>query len=164
MKRRDAVYAITLGVTGVASLTQCSSSPSIKPKIDQNDKELINSISKTILPLKSESFKTPELRIEFIVNQVEGALTEKEIEIYKSGLSNLKNQITAFNPSGFNSLNFKFKSEIILKAIELENDIGFFIRKTRQWSLRHFMTSEEFMTKFLKYEFIPGRHLGCIHV
>jgi hypothetical protein len=164
MKRRDAVYAITLGVTGVASLTQYSSSPSIKLKIDQNDKELINSISKTILPLKSESFKTPELRIEFIVNQVEGALTEKEIETYKSGLSNLKNQITAFNPSGFNSLNFKSKSEIILKAIELKNDIGFFIRKTRQWSLRHFMTSEEFMTEFLKYEFIPGRHLGCINV
>ena len=164
MKRRDAVYAITLGMTGVASLTHCSSSPSIKPEIDQKDKELINSISKTILPLKSESFKTPELRIEFIINQVEGALTEKEIETYKSGLSNLKNQITAFNPSGFNSLNFKSKSEIILKAIELENDIGFFIRKTRQWSLRHFMTSEEFMTKFLKYEFIPVRHLGCVPV
>jgi hypothetical protein len=164
MKRRDAVYAITLGMTGVASLTQCSPSPSLKPKIDQKDKELINSISKTILPLKSESFKTPELRIEFIVDQVEGALTEKEIETYKSGLSNLKNQITAFNPSGFNSLNFKSKSEIILKAIELENDIGFFIRKTRQWSLRHFMTSEEFMTKFLKYEFIPGRYLGCVPV
>ena len=77
---------------------------------------------------------------------------------------NLKNQITASNSSGFNSLNFKSKSEIIFKAIELENDIGFFMRKTRQWSLRHFMTSEEFMTKFLKYEFIPGRHLGCVTV
>ena len=164
MKRRDAVYAITLGMTGFASLTQCSLPPSIKPKIDQKDKELINSISKTILPLKSESFKTPELRIEFIVNQVEGALTEKEIETYKSGLSNLKNQITASNSSGFNSLNFKSKCEIIFKVIELENDIGFFIRKTRQWSLRHFMTSEEFMTEFLKYEFIPGRHLGCVPV
>mgnify|MGYP001166870165 CR=1 FL=1 len=162
MKRRDAVYAITLGVTGVASLTHCSSSPSIKPKIDHEDKELISSISKAILPPKSESFKTPESRIEFIINQFEGALTEKEIETYKSGLSNLKNQITASNPNRFNSLNSKSKSEIILKAIELENDIGFFMRKTRQWSLRHFMTSEEFMTKFLKYEFIPGRHLGCI--
>ena len=164
MKRRDAVYAITLGMTGVASLTHCSSSPSIKPEIDQKDKELINSISKTILPLKSESFKTPELRIEFIVNQVEGALTEKEIETYKSGLSNLKKQITASNSSGFNSLNFKSKCEIIFKVIELENDIGFFMRKTRQWSLRHFMTSEEFMTKFLKYEFIPGILLGCVTV
>ena len=162
MKRRDAVYAITLSMTGVASLTHCSSPLSIKPKIDQKDKEFINSISKTILPLKSESFRTPELRIEFVVNQVEGALTEKEIETYKSGLSNLKNQITTSSPSGFNSLNFKSKSEIILKAIKLENDIGFFMRKTRQWSLRHFMTSEKFMTKFLKYEFIPGRHLGCV--
>jgi hypothetical protein len=26
------------------------------------------------------------------------------------------------------------------------------------------MTSEEFMTEFLKYEFIPGRHLGCVPV
>tara|TARA_B100001057_G_C22485329_1_gene808045 strand:- start:2 stop:496 length:495 start_codon:yes stop_codon:yes gene_type:complete len=164
MRRRDAVYAMTLSVTGVASLTHCSLPLSINPNIDQKDKEFINSISKTILPLKSESFRTPELRIEFIVNQVEGALTEKEIETYKSGLSNLKNQITTSSPSGFNSLNSKSKSEIILKAIKLENDIGFFMRKTRQWSLRHFMTSEEFMTKFLKYEFIPGRHLGCIPV
>ena len=164
MRRRDAVYAMTLSVTGVASLTHCSLPLSINPKIDQKDKEFINSISKTILPLKSESFRTPELRIEFIVNQVEGALTEKEIETYKSGLSNLKNQITTSSPSGFNSLNSKSKSEIILKAIKLENDIGFFMRKTRQWSLRHFMTSEKFMTKFLKYEFIPGRHLGCVTV
>ena len=145
MKRRDAVYTITLSITGVASLTHCTSSPSEKSKIDHKDKELINSISIAILPLKSESFKTLESRIEFILNQVEGALTGKEIEKYKSGLLNLKNQI-------------------ILNALDSENDIGFFMLKTRQWSLRHFMTSEEFMTKYLKYEFIPGRHLGCVPI
>ena len=164
MKRRDAVYTITLGITGVASLTHCTSSPSKKSKIHHKDKELINSISKTILPLKSESFKTPESRIEFILNQVEGALTEKEIEKYKSGLSNLKNQIPTSNPTEFDSLNFKIKNQIILNTLDSVNDIGFFMRKTRQWSLRHFMTSEEFMTKYLKYEFIPGRHFGCIPI
>ena len=164
MKRRDAVYTITLSITGVASLTHCTSSPSEKSKIDHKDKELINSISKAILPLKSESFKTLESRIEFILNQVEGALTGKEIEKYKSGLLNLKNQITTSNPAGFDSLSFKIKNQIILNALDSENDIGFFMRKTRQWSLRHFMTSEEFMTKYLKYEFIPGRHLGCVPI
>ncbi len=164
MKRRDAVYTITLSITGVASLTHCTSSPSKKSKIDYKDKELINSISKAILPLKSESFKTPESRIEFILNQVEGGLTGKEIEKYKSGLLNLKNQITTSNPAGFDFLNFKIKNQILLSALDSENDIGFFMRKTRQWSLRHFMTSEEFMTKYLKYEFIPGRHLGCVPI
>lgn len=164
MKRRDAVYTITLGITGVASLTHCTSSPSKKSKIHHKDKELINSISKTILPLKSESFKTPESRIEFILNQVEGALTGKEIEKYKSGLLNLKNQITTSNPAGFDPLNFKIKKQILQNALDSENDIGFFMRKTHQWSLRHFMTSEEFMTKYLKYEFIPGRHLGCVPI
>jgi hypothetical protein len=164
MKRRDAVYTITLSITGVASLTHCTSSPSEKSKIDHKDKELINSISKAILPLKSESFKTPESRIEFILNQVEGGLTGKEIEKYKSGLLNLKNQITTSNPAGFDSFNFKIKNQILLNALDSENDIGFFMRKTRQWSLRHFMTSEEFMTKYLKYEFIPGRHLGCVPI
>tara|TARA_B100000941_G_C28348870_1_gene470751 strand:- start:42 stop:536 length:495 start_codon:yes stop_codon:yes gene_type:complete len=162
MKRRDAFHTIALGITGVATLTQCSYSPSLKSKINHEDKELINSISEVILPVKSESFKTPESRIEFIINQVEGALTEKEIEKYKSGFSNLKNQITASNTPSFNSLNLISKGEIIINAIDLENDIGFFMRKTRQWSIRHFMTSKEFMTKFLKYEFIPGRHLGCV--
>tara|TARA_B100001057_G_scaffold133537_1_gene132938 strand:- start:4903 stop:5397 length:495 start_codon:yes stop_codon:yes gene_type:complete len=164
MKRRDAVYTITLSITGVASLTHCTSSPSEKSKIDHKDKELINSISKAILPLKSESFKTPESRIEFILNQVEGGLNGKEIEKYKSGLLNLKNQITTSNPAGFDFLNFKIKNQILLNALDSENDIGFFMRKTRQWSLRHFMTSEEFMTKYLKYEFIPGRHLGCVPI
>ena len=164
MKRRDAVYTITLSITGVASLTHCTSSNSEKSKIDHKDKELINSISKAILPLKSESFKTPESRIEFILNQVEGGLTGKEIEKYKSGLLNLKNQITTSNPAGFDSLSFKIKNQIILNALDSENDIGFFMLKTRQWSLRHFMTSEEFMTKYLKYEFIPGRHLGCVPI
>ena len=164
MKRRDAVYTITLSITGVASLAHCTSSPSEKSKIDHKDKELINSISIAILPLKSESFKTLESRIEFILNQVEGALTGKEIEKYKSGLLNLKNQITTSNPAGFDSLSFKIKNQIILNALDSENDIGFFMLKTRQWSLRHFMTSEEFMTKYLKYEFIPGRHLGCVPI
>ena len=164
MKRRDAVYTITLSITGVASLTHCTSSNLEKSKIDHKDKELINSISIAILPLKSESFKTLESRIEFILNQVEGALTGKEIEKYKSGLLNLKNQITTSNPAGFDSLSFKIKNQIILNALDSENDIGFFMLKTRQWSLRHFMTSEEFMTKYLKYEFIPGRHLGCVPI
>jgi hypothetical protein len=151
--------ANSLKLTAVSSVQ-----PSKKSKIHHKDKELINSISKTILPLKSESFKTPELRIDFIINQVEGALTKKEIEIYKSGLSNLKNKITISNSTEFDSLSFKIKNEIILNAVDSENDIGFFMRKTRQWSLRHFMTSEEFMTKYLKYEFIPGRHLGCVPI
>ena len=52
MKRRDAVYTITLSITGVASLTHCTSSNLEKSKIDHKDKELINSISIAILPLK----------------------------------------------------------------------------------------------------------------
>ena len=164
MKRRDAVYTITLSITGVAFLTHCNSSPSKKSKIYYRDKELINSISKAILPLKSESFKTTESRIEFILNQIEGLLTLEEIEKYKSGLLNLKNQINNSNPAGFDSLNLQIKNEIIQNAVDSENDIGFFMRKTRQWSLRHFLTSEEFMTKYLKYEFIPGRHLGCLPI
>ena len=164
MKRRDAVYTITLSVTGIAFLTHCNSSPSKKSKIDYIDKELINSISKAILPLKSNPFRTPESRIEFILNQIEGGLTLEEIEKYISGMLNLKNQITNSNPAGFDSLNLQIKNEIILNAIDSENDIGFFMRKTRQWSLRHFLTSEEFMTKYLKYEFVPGRHLGCVPI
>ena len=68
MKRRDAVYTITLSITGVASLTHCTSSPSEKSKIDHKDKELINSISKAIISFEQNDFK--ELNNSYILPKI----------------------------------------------------------------------------------------------
>ena len=105
-----------------------------------------------------------ETRVEFIVNQFEGALTENEIKKFQSGLLILRKQIADSYSKEFDALDSDTQMSIVSNSLEQEDDLGYFMSKTRQWSLRHFMTSEHFMTAYLKYEFIPNRHLGCVPV
>lgn len=164
MKRRKAIQTIAVGFAGVATLTHCTSSTSNGSKIGEKSERLIGLISEVILPSKNEKFPTVETRVEFIVNQFEGALTENEIKKFQSGLLILRKQMADSYSKEFDALDSDTQMSIVSNALEQEDDLGYFMSKTRQWSLRHFMTSEHFMTAYLKYEFIPNRHLGCVPV
>jgi len=37
-----------------------------------------------------------------------------------------------------------------------------FLEYLKEFSLLHFETSENYMTKYLKFEFMPGRYLGKV--
>ena len=164
MERRKAVQTMTLGIGGIAAFSHCTYSPSALSQFKGDDQTLVSTLSEIILPSKSKSFPTTETRFQFILNQVEGGLTPQQIEEYLSGLSSFKIWVKETHSKDFTTLDKDTQTSVVVKALEAEAELGFFMRKNRQWSMRHFMTSERFMTEHLKYEFIPNRHLGCVPV
>jgi hypothetical protein len=102
--------------------------------------------------------------MEFILNQIEGALTSEELDFYRKGLAIFKGLVEQTFSEPYENLDFNTQNYTIQRALGHPGELGYFMKKNRQWSLRHFMTSERYMTEFFNYEFIPNRHLGCVPV
>ena len=164
MKRRKAIQTIALGVGGLGLLNHCTSTPTASSILEEKDQKLVELLTEAILPAKSEEFPTLETRMEFILNQMGGNLTAEELEGYKQGLDIFQGLVEQTFLKPYEALDFDTQNYTIQRALGHPGELGFFMRKNRQWSLRHFMTSERYMTEFLNYEFIPNRHLGCVTV
>ena len=164
MKRRKAVQTIALGIGGLGFLSHCTSTPALPTILEIKDQHLLGLLTEAILPAKSEEFPTQETRMEFILNQMGGNLTVEEMEGYKQGLDIFQGLVEQTFLKPYQALDFDTQNYTIQRALGHPGELGFFMRKNRQWSLRHFMTSERYMTEFLNYEFIPNRYLGCITV
>ena len=164
MKRRKAIQNITLGVGGLGLLNYCTSAPTAPSVLEEKDQKLLELLTEAILPAKSEEFPTPETRMEFILNQMGGNLTVEELEGYKQGLDIFQGLVEQTFLKPYEALDFDTQNYTIQRALGHPGDLGYFMGKNREWSLRHFMTSERYMTEFLNYEFIPNRYLGCVPV
>ena len=164
MKRRKAIQTIAVGVGGLGLLSHCSSTPTTPPILEEKDQKLVELLTEAILPSKSEEFPTPETRMEFILNQIGGTLVAEELEGYKNGLAIFKGLVEQTFLEPYEALDFEVQDYTIQRALAHPGDLGYFMGKNREWSLRHFMTSERYMTEFLNYEFIPNRYSGCVPV
>ena len=164
MKRRRAIQTIALGVSGLGVLNHCTSIPSAPALLLERDQNLVGLLTEAILPSKSIEFPSPETRMQFILNQIGGALTSDEFEFYKQGLIIFKRLVEQTFLKPYEELESDIQKYTVLRALGHPGELGFFMRKNKEWSLLHFTTSERYMTKFSKYEFIPNRHLGCVPV
>ena len=90
MKRRKAIQTIAMGVSGLGLISQCTLTPPPPPILAEKDQNLLGLLTEAIVPSKSTIFPTPETRMEFMLNQIEGALTSEELDFYKKGLAIFK--------------------------------------------------------------------------
>lgn len=164
MKRRKAIQTITLGVGGLGLLNHCTLIPAASSILGEKDQYVVSLLTEAILPAKSDEFPTPETRMEFIRNQMSGNLSAEELQGYKQGLNIFQGLVEQTFLKPYEALDFETQNYTIQRALGHPGDLGFFMQKNRQWSLRHFMTSERYMTEFFNYEFIPNRHLGCVPI
>ena len=162
MKRRKAIQTITLGVGGFGLLKYCKSSPKAYHILEEKNQKLVALLTEAILPAKSEQFPTPESRMEFILNQIGGNMSEEDFEGYKQGLDTFQGLVERTFLKPYEALDYDIQNYTIQRALGHPGELGYFMRKNRQWSLRHFMTSERYMVEYLNYEFIPNRYFGCV--
>ena len=162
MKRRKAIQTITLGVSGFGLLNYCTSSPKAYHTLEEKNQKLVALLAEAILPAKIEEFHTPDSRIEFILNQISGSMSEEDFEGYKQGLDIFQGLVERTFLKPYEALDYDIQNYTIQRALDHPGELGYFMRKNRQWSLRHFMTSERYMTEYLNYEFIPNRYLCCV--
>ena len=161
MKRRRAIQTIALGVSGIVILNHCTSTNPSPPVLVEKDQNLVGLLTEAILPSKSAEFPTPETRMQFILNQIDGALTSDELAFYNQGLMLFKGIVEQTFLKPYEELESNIQNYTVLRALSHPGELGFFMRKNKKWSLLHFTTSERYMTEYSKYEFIPNRHLGC---
>ena len=162
MNRKKAIQTMILGAGSIGIFCYCEFNISIPSILKKSDEDLVSLLSEAILPSKNNEFPTPESRIQFILNQLGGGLTSQEFGSYNRGLKRFKGLIERTFLKTYQDLDSDIQNFTIQRALYDNGDLGYFMQKNRQWSLRHFTTSERYMTEFLNYEFIPTRHLGCV--
>ena len=77
---------------------------------------------------------------------------------YLIGLDEFSDSIKVHN----NDTSFIFHDLDSLES-KSENYI-FFINTTKRLSIRHFTTSEFYLTEYLNYEYAPSRYIGCVTI
>ncbi len=169
MKRRSALRNIALVTGGIAVLPYyCSSPPEIvfydHLPLELPDRELINLLSDLILPVDTEGFPTMESRLDFVLTMVNDGFDAEQISDYLFGMQEFKAHVNANYELPFKEIGKEEQLRCIGKVIDCGDEKSFFVSSIKSLSLRHFMTSENYMKNYLNFEFIPGRYNGCVPV
>ena len=168
MLRREALKNIGLITGGVFFLPySCDLNPdfiySNFPKLKRKEKSLIASICEVILPSDKRNFPTPENRIHFVLTMINDCLDKNQRNKFSSGFKAFQLALTSEGQKNFEDILPNEQEIFILKSFEVKKDkILIFLEYLKEFSLIHFETSENYMKKYLKFEFMPGRYLGKV--
>ena len=126
---------------------------------------LLASISEFILPSDIKSFPTPENRLHFIMTMANDCLVKKERKLFEKGFEFFQLSLSSERNERFEKLQINQKQEFILKGLENNKpEIKIFLNFIKEFSILHFETSENYMKKYLNFEFMPGRYNGKVQV
>ena len=126
---------------------------------------LIASISEFILPSDIKNFPTPENRLHFVMTMANDCLLKKERKLFEQGFEFFKLSLSSERNERFEKLQINQKQEFILKGLENNKpEIKMFLNFIKEFSILHFETSENYMKKYLNFEFMPGRYNGKVQV
>lgn len=167
MKRRTAIRNLTIFATGIAFMPSCDleetaptfSNVSLEPK----EWQLIQKLTKAILPKGETPISTPETTPMFVLNMLNDCFEAEDIKKYVSGLKLFLQYVQDEYKMPFQNLNTQ---QNVLMLTEITNspifpkNLKFFLNTTKNLAVRHFTTSEHFMKTYLNYEFVPGRYDG----
>ena len=126
---------------------------------------LIASVSEFILPSDTKNFPTPENRLHFIMTMANDCLVKKERKLFEEGFDFFQFSLSSERNERFEILQTNQKKEFILKGFENNKpEIKLFLNLIKEFSILHFETSENYMKKYLNFEFMPGRYNGKVQV
>lgn len=169
MERRKAVQNLALIAGGIAFLPGCSLEET-EPVFDRlalvpGDYRLVSEVSSAILPQGESPIETLEPTADFVLTMVNDVFSEKESIRYVRGLGLFKQLIKDEYQKAFSELNAQ--QHVLLFTEITHSDIypktlKFFLSATKQLTIRHFTSSEYFMSEKLDFEFAPGRYKGNV--
>ena len=169
MTRRESIRNILIASSGTIFLTGCQESNVID--FLRDDRLVLNTrhenylahIANTFLPLdsKSEIVGSP---VKFILTMLNDCHSPENINDYAIGFDQYKMLMKE------SRLKIKTSeiAEIIpvvkkaLEATEPQEELTFFIDKTKNLAIRHLKTSEHYMSDYLGYKLVPGNFEACM--
>tara|TARA_B100001057_G_scaffold461187_1_gene512968 strand:- start:92 stop:610 length:519 start_codon:yes stop_codon:yes gene_type:complete len=167
MKRRNAIKNIGFITGGIFLLPySCNSSPGIVysnlPLIKRREQELIGQICNVILAEDTINFSTPEKREFFVLTMINDCGSSREITILTEGLKSLKTYLTKEQKIDLKNLEGEQIIKFIKTEFESKTKISEFLNLLKKYSMLHFETSENYLTQYLNYEFMPGKYSGRV--
>ena len=169
MNRRDALKNVGIIAGGLTILPYgCSLTPEIifsnLPNIKKEQQDLIGWLCNCILPEDIENFPTLEIRQNFVLTQVNDCLDIEKISEFLVGFEKFQLALSPTKEIKIESLTPEEQMTFLTLHFEGEGVITDFLGVLKNYSLLHFMTSENYMKTYLGFEFMPGRYLGNVAV
>lgn len=179
MNRRELLKMIsaatgTAMIGGGALLSGCSREPSdsdistAQLVFSVNDVQLLDEIAETILP-RTDTPGAKDAQVgQFMTVYVRDCYTEKEQNLFHSGLVQLQETSLATYGQEFIDLVAEQRLELVqeldtqAKTQLAESDQPHYFTMFKQLTLFGFFTSEPGATQALQYVAVPGRYDGCI--
>ena len=88
--------------------------------------------------------------------------SSREINILSEGLKSLKTYLTKEQKIDFKDLKSEQTIKFIKTEFESKTKISEFFNLLKKYCMLHFETSENYLTRYLNYEFMPGRYYGKV--
>lgn len=169
MKRRQAIQNMALISAGIALMPSCDfeSWPTYSNiPLENNQKRLIKWLTEVILPKGEMEITTPENTPHFVLTMVNDCFEPEDIQKYLEGFTAFEQYLHENTEKSFKRLKPEEQLQIIttLASSSTPENLTYFLNTTKQLTIQHFTTSEYFMKKYLKFEFVPGRYNGCVQV
>jgi hypothetical protein len=160
MNRRNAIKSMAWATSGVLALSYCSPLPDLaysRISLGKKDRNLLIYLSLKIISEDPLNFPSMESREEFVLSWLNDMLTDEELKRLEQGLELFKDSFKG----SFSELSDSDQQKRLIEGLKAEDLSGEFLRQIKNISTLHFRTTENYMTQYLNYEFIPGRYLGC---
>lgn len=157
------------GVVLAPSLAGCNSKPSPLYKnivvTDEQD-ALLSLISETIIPKTTTPGANDVGVHEYCIKMVDDCLSTKDQEKWLKGLTEFNALSEKNHSQEFAKLDaperLKFLTE--LDERKTDDDVSYFFKTMKHYTLRGFTTSEYYLTTVQHYNIIPGKFKGCVPV
>lgn len=172
MNRRIALKHLALVTGGMALIPSCDfSSDDIiaayeKLQIKASEKDLLGSISNTIIPA-GEIKGALDIEVpDFILVMVNDCMNSEQQQKFLTGLRAFPDYVKNQTGSAFSKLSDNGREEVIkegLKAQGEENQAtSFFLNTAKRLTIQGYMASEYIQTEVIPYSLIPGTYDGAV--
>lgn len=160
MNRRNAIISMAWATGGIFALSSCTQIPTLSyPNlpIKSAGKEELVLISQIILPEDPVHFSSLESREKFVLGWINDLFTKNQIEEFIEQF----NDFQIRNPH-FSKLKAQEQLQVIIESAKSSTPAAAFLKTLKSISIKHFTTTENYLSQYANYKFIPGRYMGCV--
>lgn len=134
--------------------------------LEPRQRAFLEQFAEALLPRQGTEVATPESTQDYILTILNDCHSQEDIQLYTTGLKELQAYLRENYGGDFGSLDAAKQAEVFswLAATDRTEPVKFFAGVTRQLAIEHFTSSQYFLAQVMKWEFVPGRYLGCVPV
>jgi hypothetical protein len=174
MKRRQAIRNLAIATAAAYLLPACKGEPAAKETaasgklaLDADQRKLLDQLTEALLPRAKTEVKTPETTSDFILAVLNDCHSPEDASRYLGGLRELQAHVAKQYKTDFGALAAAQQAEVFAMLGKPDGHgepLKFFAETTRGLTIEHFTSSEFFLKNVIKWEFVPGRFVGCAAV